>query len=126
MATTAWRDLAIDTDGDLTLTTGDFVLLQGDDAITQECATALRLFVGEYPFDTTFGADWPTLLSTKGISDAQVEAEIRRVLGTVQGVAAVDSVQIVRDTATRDATIRVAVTADSGATLNVPPIALGV
>lgn len=124
--TTAWRDLALDATGDLKLEAGDFALLQGDAAITQECQTALGLWVGEYPFDVTFGADWPTLLSTKGISDAQVEAEIRRVLATVQGVAAVDSVQIVRNTATRDATIRVAVVADSGAVLNIEPLTLGV
>lgn len=124
--TTAWRDLAVDDAGDLLFTAGDFAPVQGDDAIAQECATALRLFVGEYPFDTTFGADWPTLLSTKGIDDAQVDAEIRRVLATVTGVASVDSVSIVRDTATRDATIVVAVIADSGAVLQLEPIALGV
>ena len=125
MATTAWRDLAVDADGDLQIVAGDFVLLQGDAAITQECQTALSLFVGEYPFDVQFGADWPKLLSTKGITNAQVEAEIRRVLKTVQGVASVDAVKIARDEQTRAARIVCAVTSDSGATLTVPQVTLG-
>jgi hypothetical protein len=117
---TAWRDLALDTSGDLLVSGGDFVLLQGNDAIVQECQTALGLYTGEYPFDTTIGTAWPVLLNQKGVTDAQLSAEIRRVLSTITGVASIDSIQIARDTTARTAAITVYLTTDSGAALAVP------
>ena len=74
---TAWRDLALDTDGDLLIEAGDFRLLQGNGAIVQECKTALGLWTGEYPFDLTVGTAWPTLLNVKGVKDSQITAEVK-------------------------------------------------
>ena len=125
MATTAWRDLALDSSGDLVLSGGDLALVQGEDAIAQECQVALALWTGEFPFDVTVGTDWPTLLNNKGITDSQVAAEIRRVLLTVDGVQAVDNVTIQRNTTMRTATIAVDVRTDTGAVLTIPTVTLG-
>lgn len=122
---TAWRDLALDANGDLVIAAGDFRLLQGNDAIVQECQTALGLWVGEYPFDTTIGTAWPTLLNTKGVRDSQITAEVRRVLSTVQGVASVDQVDIVRDFTGRTASLTIYLTTNEAAVLAVPVVVGG-
>ena len=124
MVATAWRDLALDSAGDLLIEGGDFRLLQGNDAIVQECQTALGLWLGEYPFDTTIGTNWPGLLNQKGVRDSQLTAEVRRVLSTVQGVASVDRVDIDRNTTARTASLTVYLTTDEAAVLAVP-VAVG-
>ena len=126
MATTAWRDLALDSSGDLVIEAGDFKLLQGTDAIAQECRTALGLLTGEYPFNVELGTRWDTLLNNKLVTDAQIIAEVRRVLVGVQGVLGVDNVAIERNTVNRTATITATVTTDSGATVTVPNVDIGV
>ena len=122
---TAWRDLALDTDGDLLIDAGDFRLIQGSDAIVQECQTALGLWQGEYPFDTTVGTAWPTLLNVKGVRDSQITAEVRRVLSAVQGVASVDRMDIDRDTTARTASLTIYLTTDEAAVLVVPNVVIG-
>lgn len=126
MATVAWRDLQLGSDGDLVLTGGDLALVQGEDAIAQECRIALGLWAGEFPFDTEVGTRWDSVLSVKGITDAQIAAEIRRVLLQVAGVVSVDNVTIARNTVDRTATINIAVRADSGVVLTIPAVTLGV
>lgn len=122
---TAWRDLALDTDGDLLIEAGDFRLLQGNGAIVQECKTALGLWTGEYPFDLTVGTAWPTLLNVKGVKDSQITAEVRRVLSTVQGVASVDQVDIERNTTARTASLTIYLTTNEAAVLVVPDVQIG-
>lgn len=126
MATIAWRDLALDSSGDLVLEVGDLKLLQGTDAIAQECRTALGLWVGEYPFDIELGTRWQQVLNVKGVTDAQLASEIRRVLLGVDGVRTVDSVQIARNTVQRTASVSVTVTTQQGEVFTVPSLELGV
>lgn len=126
MATTAWRDLALDSNGDLVIEAGDFKLLQGTDAIAQECRTALGLLTGEYPFNVELGTRWDQLLNSKTATDAQFAAEVKRVLGGVQGVLGVDNVSVQRNTVTRAATITATVTTDAGATVVVENVDIGV
>lgn len=122
---TAWRDLALDANGDLLVEAGDFRLLQGNDAIVQECQTALGLWQGEYPFDVTVGTAWPTLLNVKGVKDSQITAEVRRVLSVVQGVASVDRVDIDRNFSARTASLTIYLTTDEAAVLVVPNVVIG-
>lgn len=126
MATTAWRDLALDSSGDLIIEGGDFKLLQGTDAIAQECRTALGLLTGEYPFDVEIGTRWDQILNSKTATDAQFIAEVTRVLNGIQGVSGVDNVAIARNTVQRTATITATVTTDAGATVVVENVDIGV
>lgn len=126
MATTAWRDLALDSSGDLIIEAGDFKLLQGTDAIAQECRTALGLMTGEYPFDIEIGTRWDQILNNKAVTDAQIVAEVRRVLIAIDGVASVDNVSVQRNTVQRTATITATVTTNSGDTTIVPTVQIGV
>lgn len=118
-----WRDLALDSTGDLSFGGKDFALVKDAEAIGQQLQIALRLWLGEYPFDETLGVDYGTLINTKGITDDQIAAEVRRVALSVDGVTAIDTVEIQRDTANRAATITVAGRADTAALLvTVQPI----
>lgn len=126
MATTAWRDLALDSNGDLIIEAGDFKLLQGTNAIAQECRTALGLMTGEYPFDIEIGTRWDQILNSKAVTDAQIVAEVRRVLIAIDGVASVDNVSVQRNTVQRTATITATVTTNSGDTTTVPTVQIGV
>lgn len=117
--------MGLDSSGDLIVAGGDFRLIQGNDAIVQECKVALGLYVGEYPFDTTIGTDWPTLLNNKGVTNAEISAEIRRVLTGIVGVSSIDSIQIDRHFTERTASITVYITTDEGAALAVPIVLPG-
>ena len=114
----AARDIRLTDDGDIYIAGGDIWLVGETDAIVQECGTALRLWQGEYLLDDIAGGQWQTVL-TKGVSDQELDAEIRRVLQTVPGVVGVDNVAIVRDTLSRRATITASVTANGGVVLTV-------
>lgn len=117
-APSAPRDLRITETGNLWIAGGDLWLVGGIPAIVQECGTALRLWLGEYLLDDLAGAQWAVVL-TKGVTDQELDAEIRRVLQTVPGVVGVDNVAIVRDTLSRRATITASVTANGGVVLTV-------
>lgn len=114
----AARDIRLTDAGDIYIAGGDIWLVGETDAIVQECATALRLWQGEYLLDDIAGGQWQLVL-TKGVSDQELDAEIRRVLQTVPGVVGVDNVAIVRDTLTRRASITATVRANSGVVLTV-------
>lgn len=124
--TTAYRDLELDSTGDLVFENGDFALVQGEDAIGQECRIALGLWLGEFPFNTNAGTDWANIYNVKEITDGEIANEVRRVLLAVAGVQSVDSVTVTRDTATRAASLDIEVRADTGAVLTIPTVDLGV
>lgn len=118
--TGAWRDFALDPEtGDLLIVGGDFVLVQGIEAIAQECRIALATFRGEFAFNTEVGCDWQTLLNNKRTTDGDIQAEVRRALLTVSGVQSVDSVTVTRNPTTRGAAITADVRTDTGAVLTI-------
>jgi len=114
----AARDIRLTDSGDIYIANGDIWMVGELDAIVQECGTALRLWQGEYLLDDIAGAQWATVL-TKGTTNQELDAEIRRVLATVPGVVAVDNVAITRDTITRRAAIVATVLGDGGVVLTV-------
>lgn len=114
----AARDIRLTDDGDIYIAGGDIWFVGELDAIVQECGTALRLWLGEYLLDDLAGAQWAVVL-TKGVTNQELDAEIRRVLQTVPGVVAVDSISIVRDTLTRRASIVATVIGNGGVVLTV-------
>jgi hypothetical protein len=114
----AARDIRLTDSGDIYIANGDIWLVGELDAIVQECGTALRLWQGEYLLDDIAGAQWAVVL-TKGVTNQELDAEIRRVLATVPGVVAVDNVAITRDTISRRAAIVATVLGDGGVVLTV-------
>ena len=114
----AARDIRLTDSGDIYIANGDIWMVGELDAIVQECGTALRLWQGEYLLDDIAGAQWAVVL-TKGVTNQELDAEIRRVLATVPGVVAVDNVAITRDTITRRASIVATVLGNGGVVLTV-------
>lgn len=114
---TAWRDLKLDSFGDLAIENGDFVLLEGIDAIAQEIRIAVQLWRGEYAFDGDLGIDWQSLLQ-KGVDDSTIAAALRKTIAAIVGVSSVDKIEIVRQD-NRRAAISIAVTSDVGAVATV-------
>ncbi len=114
----AARDIRLTDSGDIYIANGDIWMVGELDAIVQECGTALRLWQGEYLLDDIAGAQWAVVL-TKGVTNQELDAEIRRVLATVPGVVAVDNVAITRDTITRRAAIVATVLGNGGVVLTV-------
>lgn len=79
------RDLKIDwTTGDLAVVNGNFVLIDGIEAIAQSVRCRLQMFEGEWFLDETDGMPYfQTILVKNPNMDAIREAFRKRILGTV-------------------------------------------
>lgn len=88
-------DYLLTTAGDIDLTAKrrDFQYVEDVAAIAQTAACRLRLIRGEWPLDTDTGLDWDRVMGV-GVTPAQIEDEIRRVLLAVPGIARVISVDV--------------------------------
>jgi len=51
-------DLKLTASGDLAIENGDFVLIDGVDAIAQDCRVRLKFFLGEWFLDQRLGVPW--------------------------------------------------------------------
>lgn len=74
--------------------------LTGEAEINQDIATALRVFLGECFFDTTFGVDWWNLLGGKGTA-AAIVLQCRKVIAARSGVTKINRVDASVDSRTR-------------------------
>ena len=90
-------DLKLNADGDLDISTKrrDLQWVSGGDAIAQLAACRLRLLRGEWLTDTGAGLDFDRVIGV-GVTDAGIEAEVRRVLDNVPGITQVLSVDVTR------------------------------
>ena len=111
-------DLALDDLGDLELTAKrrDFVWISGVPAIAQLAANRLRLIKNEWSLDTAQGLDWERIMGV-GVTAAQVEDEVRRVLASVPGVSLIVSVDATIDSG-RLATVTWVAQSDTGALID--------
>lgn len=108
----------LDAAGDLELTakSRDLQYVSDVAAIAQAAACKLRLIRGEWPLDTDEGLDWDRIMGV-GVTPAQIEAEVRRVLLTVTGISLVLSVDVTVSSG-RLATVHWTARADTGALLS--------
>lgn len=114
-------DLLLDTAGDLDLTTNDFQLVDGVDAVRQELQIRYRFFLGEWFLDPTEGVPYVRDVLKKAPNEAQVRALLIEVARTTPGVAAVDNIELDLDVATRTLTVQLDLQADvSGELVYVP------
>lgn len=113
------RDLLLGENNDIVIDGADLALVSDAEAVRQQAEIALSTFVGEVFFDITAGARWLDMLGVVGVSDAAFQAEVRRVLLLVPGIATVQNVNAVRDTAKRTLTLTAQCTTDLGELLTV-------
>ncbi len=76
--------------GDWTWGQGRQCYLTGPAEINQDCATALKVFLGEWFADTTFGVDWWHLIG--GRDPNAIVLQCRKVLAARPGVTRINSV----------------------------------
>jgi hypothetical protein len=102
------KDLKLDPDTwDLAYEEGDLVIIEDQDVVEQSIKIALLTQLGEWAYDTDAGTAWIGQIMGRGVPDAAIEAEIRRVVLAVEGVTEVSDLTIVRDVLTRNVSITV-------------------
>lgn len=90
-------DLALDLDpaspnyGDIKIVNGDFVLIDGNDAILQDIITRLRTFLGECFMDNTVGIDYFNQVMVKNPNQAAIDAIFQNVILATPGVDSLSS-----------------------------------
>lgn len=110
-------DLKIDGSGDLVVENGDFVFVDGVDAIAQNITIALRLFKGEDLNAPDEGVPYFDRVFVKGASSAALTAVFRRSLLAVSGVTQVLRMEVSIDAATRTLALDFDVRVDTGEVL---------
>lgn len=110
-----YRDIQLDADGDVDLSDGrSFAWVADVPAIVQHAKFRLQQVKGEWMLDVDAGLDWFGEILGLGITDDQVEAEVRRVLDGTPGIASVYSVTLTRDAGQRSIALAVQATTDTG------------
>lgn len=110
-----YRDIQLDADGDIDLSDGrSFAWVADVPAIAQHCKFRLQQVKGEWMLNIEAGLDWFGEVFGLGITDGQVEAEVRRVLEGTPGVASVYSVDITRNRGIRSISLEVQAMSDTG------------
>lgn len=89
--------------GDWTFGQGRQNYLTGAAEINQDIATALKVFLGECFFDTSFGVDWWNLIG--GYDPKGIIMQCRRVISGRPGVTRITRVDAELDARTRAMTI---------------------
>ena len=89
--------------GDWTFGQGVQNYLTGAAEINQDIATALKVFLGECFFDTSFGVDWWNLIGGKNATN--IVLQCRKVIAARPGVTKITSVTAALDARTRKLSI---------------------
>lgn len=93
-------------------------------AIAQRAKQNLLLIRREWYQDMKIGVPWRETLLTKGTTDAQIVATIRKALEATAGIASVGTITITRDNVARSVAVTFQAVADAG--YPVGPITLDV
>ena len=119
-------DLLLNDDGDLDLSTNDFQLVDGVDAIRQELQIRYRFFLGEWFLDPDEGVPYVRDVLKKNPNLARVRALLTEVARTTPGVASVDNLDLDLDVGTRTLTVTLDLAADVSGTLVYVPFVVEV
>lgn len=112
---TGGRDLKIDAiTGDLVIENGDFLWVDGIEAIEQDIRTALQMFQGEWFLDETEGVPYHQSILGQKVSPLVVREIFRRQLLAIPGVLDVVSISASFVGATRTIAVTWKVSTDLG------------
>lgn len=119
-------DLLLDAGGDLDVSTNDFAVVDGIQAIRQELQIRYRFFLGEWFLDTTEGVPYIRDVLKKNPNEAQVRALLASVATSTPGINKVQSIDLSLDNVTRTLTVELDVEATVGGELVYEPFILEV
>jgi hypothetical protein len=109
---------ALDSTGDLDLSTGKILLLEGAASIAQKLSCRIKFLLGEWFLDARLGIPWIQELLEKGVAESYIRSKIQRTIATCPGVTTLESLEIAIDAATREAEISFSAIADNGETID--------
>jgi hypothetical protein len=85
------------TDGDIDVSTGDFQLIDGTEAIAQHISIRLQLFKGEWFLDTRLGIPYFQSILVKNPGSNVIRAIYTEALLETPGVLAVNDLEVTYD-----------------------------
>lgn len=94
-------DKKIDINGDMVLSAGTFVVIDEDDETEQHLRHAIRHLLGEWFLDPAGGLRLFQAIVKKQYNEPQAAREIRRTVGTVQGIAGILRLKLTPNESTR-------------------------
>lgn len=107
-------DLKLDSNGDLAIEDGDLVLIDGVEAIAQDCEVRLKFFQGEWFLDQRLGVPWfQKILGHKPRLNA-VSQIIQKAILTTPGILAITDFALDYEGATRTLSISFTGESESG------------
>lgn len=110
---TVLRELALDpVTWDVLFRNGDWVWLEGKDAVAQRVSVHLRTLLAEWRFDENLGTPWlQSITGPVGVTDALIRQIIGQEIRKVQGVDSVGAINVERNRAARSIRITGRITA---------------
>lgn len=119
-------DLLLNAAGDLDLSTNDFQLIDGVEAVKQELQIRYRFFLGEWFLDPSEGVPYIRDVLKKAPNEARVRAMLIEVAKTTPGVESVESIDLDLDSANRRLTVSLDLEANVSGTLEYVPFVVEV
>lgn len=110
-------DLALDENGDLALSGGDLVLLEGAEEVAQRLRIRLRLFLGEWFLDASAGMPYFQRILGHKIAEPALLSILREQILDTPGVESIESLTAHLDGARRNMQVRFRVTTADGETV---------
>lgn len=107
-------DLKLTTAGDLDISSGDYELIDGINAIAQDVKIRLRFFLGEWFLDTRIGVPYFTKILGQKPRENVVRSILRQAILTTPGVLEVSSMSIDFEGAPRRLDVAFTATTDEG------------
>ena len=94
-------DLKLDSTGDLDLSKGTPMFVDGKDAIAQKILIRLRFFKGEWFLDKRLGVPYFQQIFLKGARLAVIAALLRKAISSTPGVVSLPTFSVSLDSRTR-------------------------
>ena len=98
-------DLKLDENGDLAIENDDLVLVDGLEAIVQDCEVRLNFFFGEWFLDTRLGVPWFQRILGQKPRLVAVKSIIKKAILTTPGILSIIDFDLNWDSARRNLSI---------------------
>lgn len=101
---------------DLVFVDGELQLISGPSEVGQRIKITLLAQLGEWLFDTLFGVPYLQEIFVKDPDLGAIEARLRGIIFSIEGVESIDSFELIYDPVARTATVNGQVSTIDGST----------
>ncbi len=113
------REIALTSGGDLEITNGELVIVDGTTSVAQRIQTRLRTLLGEWVFDTQIGTPWLQSILGRAPRLDLIRTLIRDRIALTQGVDRVTRLDLSFAPGTRVLTVTGSAVADNDAVIDI-------